>query len=167
MYCFRLARRSTQLVHFYRWSDLLLLVVYISIQLRCLSSQPRPVIIGKMLRLLPLLALTGVLASPLDRRQDVSASVSSVSAAITSGEASLSGSTSTAVVSAVSSAAASPTASAAGNGTTTAAAPSVTMYPDTSAGEPIVVTGQKSPLIPGVDTYLGVPFAAPRMSHPF
>jgi hypothetical protein len=37
------------------------------------------------------------------------------------------------------------------------------MYPDTSNGEPVVVNGAKG-VLPGVDAYLGVPFAAPRTS---
>ena len=111
-----------------------------------------------LVQLLPFLAITGVVASPLRPRQDASASsaIGEASSA-TSAVASVASAASTATGSV---APASPSASTSGNGT--AAAPSVTMYPDTSNGEPIVVNGAKG-VLPGVDTYLGVPFAAPRM----
>ena len=114
-----------------------------------------------LVQLLPLLAISGVVASPLRPRQDASASVSSAI-----GEASSATSELASVASAPSTATGSvPSASASAStvGNATAAAPSVTMYPDTSNGEPIVVNGAKG-VLPGVDTYLGVPFAAPRMS---
>lgn len=110
-----------------------------------------------LVRLLPLLAISGVVASPLRPRQDASVSSATGDAtSATSAVASDASAASTATGSA-------PPASSAPSVNATAAAPSVTIYPDTSNGEPIVVNGAKG-VLPGVDTYLGVPFAAPRMS---
>jgi hypothetical protein len=131
--------------------------------------------------LLPLLAIAGAVASPLrpERRQDASAIVSSASAAVSGASSQVSSAvtgaasaTSDSVPSAMTSVASAsgsysaPMAdpSAPPSQSTSASAPSVTMYPDTSAGEPIVVKGAQG-LVPGVDTYLGVPFAAPRKSY--
>jgi hypothetical protein len=111
--------------------------------------------------LLPLLAISGVVASPLRPRQDASASVSSAiseATSVTSQLASVASAPST-----VTGSVPPASASASSIGNATAAAPSVTMYPDTSNGEPIVVNGAKG-VLPGVDSYLGVPFAAPRKS---
>jgi len=117
--------------------------------------------------LLPFLAISGVVASPLrpQRRQDTSA-ISSVSSAIgqSTATATAAGSIVSSASIAVSQTSSAPAAgSTASSGNGTAAAPSVTMYPDTSNGEPIVVNGAPA-LLPGVDSYLGVPFAAPRTS---
>jgi len=131
--------------------------------------------------LLPLLAISGAVASPLrpERRQDASAIVSSASAAVSGAGSQVSSAASvapsiatsattysapSAMTSATSYSAPPADPSAPPSESTSASAPSVTMYPDTSAGEPIVVNGAQG-LVPGVDTYLGVPFAAPRKSH--
>jgi hypothetical protein len=131
--------------------------------------------------LLPLLAISGAVASPLrpERRQDASAIVSAASAAVSgatsevssavSVAASATSDTASSIMTSVASASGSYSApmadpSAPPSQSTSASAPSVTMYPDTSAGEPIVVNGAQG-LVPGVDTYLGVPFAAPRKSN--
>lgn len=130
--------------------------------------------------ILPLFLPVVADASPLHARQATSSAVSvaqSASMALPSTSSSASVAVSSAVESGtnsfvssstVQSSASSTSSTSVGNGTipspssnVTQAAPAVTIYPDTSSGQPIKITGTRVTNA-GQDVYLGIPFARPR-----
>lgn len=121
--------------------------------------------------LLPFVADASPLLPPRQATSSAGSVAQSASIAALSAESSVPAAASSAVQSSANSAAsASNTPSTSGghetilsrhNNVENAAPPTVSIYPDTSDGKPITLTGTRMPDV-GQDVYLGIPFARPR-----
>ncbi|WVQ79887.1 hypothetical protein IAT38_001987 [Cryptococcus sp. DSM 104549] len=110
--------------------------------------------------LLPLLLPLSA-ASPLRPRQNASSEATPTYSLVPSSTTVPSSSAAVAASSALASPSSSASSPANSTGTDTGAyAPTVTIYPDTSEGQPIVISGVRQSSI-GQDLYLGIPFAQP------
>lgn len=135
----------------------------------------------RWLNILPLFLSFVADASPLHRRQETSSTVSVPEFTLVPAST-IASSASVAISSAIEPGASSFASSSivesgnssisASNGTipspssnVTQAVPAVTIYPDTSSGQPIEITGTRVTSA-GQDVYLGIPFASPRMLFP-